>query len=313
MEWVILFFSSIILGGFSGYIGKKLSILDNPNNVKIHSFPIPRTGGVGIFLSFILGIYLFKSTLDISFMEFFFLSIIFLIGFIDDLISILPKIKFFLEIVLSILLSMFNPGKFIPFSLLNILFSVFYLVGSINALNEIDGMDGLAGGIAFISCLFLSYWFKELSLIVAIACLGFLIWNFYPAKVFMGDGGSLFLGAFIGLMSLKALNMNPSFSTLIFLIFLYIVPIYDSALTIIRRIINKKSIFKPDLGHFYNKLYNLMKNYVFTVILIYIFAITFGVLGFFLKDLPGFSSITIGLIIWFLLIFIGYKLGFMKE
>ncbi|MEN2983651.1 MAG: MraY family glycosyltransferase, partial [Dictyoglomaceae bacterium] len=305
------FFLVFILVYFSKTIGYKFNIIDKPSSNKIHQICIPRSGGLGIFLSFVVGLILLSVKINIY--ELIFILIIFITGFIDDFISISQKIKFGIEIILSVLLYIFNNWNLIGTPIWDVIFFTFYLVGSINALNEIDGMDGLAGGIAVISCLFLSYWFKELTLIVAIACLGFLVWNFHPAKVFMGDGGSLFLGAFIGLMSLKALNMNPSFSTLIFLIFLYIVPIYDSALTIIRRIINKKSILEPDLGHFYNKLYNLTKNYVFTVILIYIFAITFGVLGFFLKDFPDFLSITIGLIVWFLLIFIGYKLGFMKE
>ncbi|MFN3699538.1 MAG: hypothetical protein ACK4SU_04990, partial [Dictyoglomus sp.] len=172
---------------------------------------------------------------------------------------------------------------------------------------------GLAGGVALISCLFLSYWLKELTLIVAISCLGFLLWNFHPAKVFMGDGGSLFLGAFVGLMGLKILNIKPSLSTLLALIFIYSAPIYDSALTIIRRFLHKKSIFAPDLGHFYNRLYNITNRYILTVLTIYLFSFVLGAVGIFLYNLPMTLGILIGISIWLLLFVLGYKLGFLKE
>lgn len=313
INWVILFICSILFGYFAILLGRRLSIIDKPSFNKIHKTPIPRSGGLGIFLTFILGLILFRDSLSINIYEIVFLFVIFLIGFIDDFISIPQKVKFGVEITLATVLSLIMAWKFIGIPILDIVFSTFYLVGSINALNEIDGMDGLAGGVAMISCLFLSYWLKDLTIIVVIGCLGFLLWNFYPAKVFMGDGGSLFLGAFVGIMSLKILNMIPSLSTLIALVFIYSAPIYDSALTVIRRFLHKKSIFTPDLGHFYNKLYNLNQRYVWSIFLIYIFSALLGILGIFLAKLQNLLSLIVGLCIWLLLFLLGYKLGFIDE
>ncbi len=311
MSYVFLLLFALIFVYLARVLGFKLKVIDAPSPNKIHSIPIPRSGGLGIFLTFLLGLILFPNPLKSY--ELIFLIAISLIGFIDDFISISQKIKFGIEIILAVALSIISSWRFTNVLILDVVFSTFYLVGSINALNEIDGMDGLAGGVALISCLFLSYWLKESSLIVAIACLGFLIWNFHPAKIFMGDGGSLFLGAFIGLLSLKILSLNPSISTLLALIFIYSAPIYDSALTVIRRFYTRTSIFKPDLGHFYNKLYNITKNYIGTVLVIYFFSLILGLIGLFVYNLPSSISILLGVIIWLLLFLLGYKLGFIRS
>jgi len=309
--YIGLFIFSISISYLSILLGRKLNIIDNPSLEKIHSNPIPRSGGVGIFLIFLLGILFFHKSLNIY--ESIFLIFIFLLGFIDDLRSIPQKVKFLIEIGLVILLSIVNSWSFSGIFLLDILFFAFYLVGSINAMNEIDGMDGLAGGMALISSLFLVHWFKDIPLVVAIACLGFLVWNFHPAKIFMGDEGSLFLGAFIGITSLKILSLNPSLSTLITLIFIYSVPVYDSFLTVIRRLHSRTSIFKPDLGHFYNKLYDITGNYIGTVMIIYIFAIVLGLTGLYLYKVSPILAIVIGGSIWGILTYVGYRVGFITT
>jgi len=311
MNYIFLFIVSLVSVYFSIYIGRKIRVMDNPSPEKIHNISVPRTGGLGIFLTFLLGIILFPNVLN--FYEILFLSLIFLIGFIDDMISIPQKIKFILEIIIGIMLSIIISWRFTGIYIFDVLFSTFYIVGSINALNEIDGMDGLAGGIVLITSLFLSYWIKDITLVIAIAVLGFLLYNFHPAKIFMGDGGSLFLGGFIGLISLKILDSNPNFSTLIALIFVYSIPIYDSALTILRRFISGKSLFIPDLGHFYNKLYNIINNYVGTVLIIYAIAIINGIIGVILYKLVPIMSIFLGILLWFSFVYIGYKLGFLKS
>jgi len=311
MNLIILFIFSLLATYLSLFLGRKIKIIDNPSSEKIHKVPVPRTGGLGIFLTFLLGIILFPDVLVAPY-ELIFLICIFLIGFIDDMISIPQKIKFSIEILLGIVMGIISFWHFTGIYLLDILFATFYIVGSINALNEIDGMDGLAGGAVLISSLFLSYWIKDITLVIAVAVLGFLFFNFHPAKIFMGDGGSLFLGAFVGLVSLKILNSHPNLSTLIALIFVYSVPIYDSALTVIRRFLSGKSIFIPDLGHFYNKLYNITRNYVGTVLIIYSFAIILGIIGIWLYSLTSILSLVLGGLIWIILLYLGYSLGFLE-
>jgi UDP-GlcNAc:undecaprenyl-phosphate GlcNAc-1-phosphate transferase len=310
-KYLILFVFGIIFTYLSIVIGKKTKIIDNPSSEKIHKIAIPRTGGIGIFLTFILGIILISNPLTKY--EMLFLVLIFSLGFIDDILSIPQKIKFILEIILILFLFITEYWKSTGLYLLDLLFFVFYLVGSINAMNLIDGMDGLAGGIALISTIFLSIWFKGISLVIIISCLAFLVWNSHPAKVFMGDGGSLFLGAFIGLISLKILNVQPTLSTLIALIFIYSIPIYDSAMTIMRRLFLKKKLFAPDIDHFYNKLYEINNNYLRTIFIIYFFAIILGMIGLYLYSLHILLSILIGGSIWFILFYVGYRYGFLET
>ena len=308
MNYIILFMFSLVFTYYSRDLGHKLKIIDAPSPNKIHSIPIPRTGGLGILLTFVLGLLIFKISLNIY--DIIFLVLIFILGFLDDLFSITQKIKFIIEIFLALIITLINNIRFTDVNIIDTIFAIFFIVGSINALNNIDGMDGLAGGLALISCFFMSYFVKDIALIVAIACFGFLIWNFHPAKLFMGDGGSLFLGAFIALMGLKILNMNPSIHTLLALIFIYSVPIYDILLTSIRRYFNKKSIFGPDLGHFYNKLYDMSKNYKGTIFIIYISSIILGFIGLLIYKQPVSIGISIAVIVWSLLLFLAYKLKF---
>jgi len=97
------------------------------------------------------------------------------------------------------------------------------------------------------------------------------------------------------------------------LIFIYSIPIYDSALTILRRFLAGKSLFVPDLGHFYNKLYHIVNNYIGTVLIIYLIAIINGIMGIIFYLLTPIFSFVFGIAIWIILLYIGYKLGFLKS
>jgi UDP-GlcNAc:undecaprenyl-phosphate GlcNAc-1-phosphate transferase len=308
MNYIILFIFSLLAVYLSLFLGSKIKIIDNPSSEKIHKVPVPRTGGIALFVAFLASNILFSKVLSIY--ELGFLFFIFLIGLIDDLISVPQRLKLAIEIILSLILFIVYPFHFIGIYVLDILFAIFYLVGSINAFNIIDGMDGLAAGIAIIAFSFLYIYSGNIALLVAIICAGFLVWNFHKAKIYMGDSGSLFLGGLIGLISLRVLREHPRLNTVITLIFIYAIPIYDSALSIIRRLENRKELFKPDIEHFYNKLYRKIKNYVVTVVLIYFFAIILGFIGIGLYNAKTVVSLSTGLIVWSLMFFAGYKLGF---
>ncbi|MGB9862615.1 MAG: MraY family glycosyltransferase [Candidatus Saccharicenans sp.] len=273
---------------------------------------IPRTGGVGIYLAFLCGVLLFPDIFNLY--ELIFLLSLFFLGFIDDLVSIHQNIKLCVEIILSILLSIISNWHFSGNYIVDISIATFFLVGLINALNIIDGMDGLATGIAIISCLFLYLLSRSnIALIVIMIYAGFLVWNFHKAKIFLGDSGSLFLGAVIGLIGLRILKLNPNLKTLVTLTLINCIPIYDSALSIIRRVINRKKLFGPDINHFYNKIYKKNKNYIGTVISIYFLSAILGALGLLLFYAKPFLNLIIGLFIWFVLFISGWKLGFIEE
>lgn len=247
----------------------KLNILDKPNYRKIHAKPIPKGGGIGIFISVLLlelNMFLFfKNYIMPDAFKFLTImlatAVLMLVGIIDDKLELRSRVKLCIQIIAAIL-TLSSGIRFHTFDImaLDLLLTAAWIIGIVNAVNLIDGLDGLAAGIAVISCIGFSivgYAYKDneitmLSLIIIGGCLGFLKYNFRPARIFMGDTGSLPLGynmAVIGILCENAINSKAS---IIVPIIMLGIPIYDTILTFVRRIINHKPIFQPDRSHFYN-------------------------------------------------------------
>ena len=290
---------------------------DHTNERKIHSGDISRLGGVGIFLSFLISFALFYFVLDYKSLDvkslnltnwklfgfLFSLTAIFITGLIDDFSNIKARYKLFIQIAVSLSLVMTGfifKTIAIPFTSVIIELSYFgyplsflWFIGIINAVNLIDGMDGLSGGTSFISLLFLgligyvtgNMFMTYISFILMSSLLAFLIFNFPPAKLFMGDSGSLFLGTslaifpFLGTFSDSYSWVNDS---LIFIVLLlYIVPIFDTFSAIIRRsIIKRVHFFNPDKEHLHHKLLNLNLSTKKTLFIIYSLSAIGGISAF---------------------------------
>jgi UDP-GlcNAc:undecaprenyl-phosphate GlcNAc-1-phosphate transferase len=258
---------------------------DDIDHRKIHTGEIPRIGGIGIFISFLCGILIFyllilftadqdPSAFFTNFVPLFAAFIIITsLGLIDDFISIRPLYKLMVQIGAGFLIALsgFNlhtlyiplmeqPLSLGPFSYV---ITCFWIVGMSNAVNLVDGIDGLAGGITAIAALF----FGIISLIqgdittalIALtlfgSIIGFLVYNFPPAKLFMGDSGSLFLGFTIAVIPL--LKNNSSHMTtvsLITMLTLMIIPFLDTVSAILRRIRRKRPVHSPDKDHLHHKL-----------------------------------------------------------
>ena len=303
-------FSAILLFSFSAFLSAlifprlnsfaiKRGITDKPNERKQHKRPLVHIGGFGMILTFITVISIFyfflKLNLDYAVMALFVGAIyFFLIGFIDDLLTLSPFLRLFFQFLgstfiwnLGIKLSvidfswfkLFPTTIYIP-EILSLFFTSFIIVGVINAINWLDGLDGLATGVTLISSLglsilfFLSDNYQGLiftSTLIGI-CIGFLKYNFYPAKLIMGDGGSYFLGFYIVyLLIFAVLDVNASFSNNIFLPLLMIaVPIIDMALVLFSRIYKKQSVFAPDRSHLHHRLLDLGISHKESVLVIYL-------------------------------------------
>ena len=220
----------------------------------------------------------------------------FLIGFLDDLLTLSPFLRLFFQFLgstfiwnLGIKLSVidFSWFKISPFviylpEIFSLLFTSFIIVGVINAINWLDGLDGLATGSILISALglsilfFLSNNYEGLvftNILVGI-CIGFLKYNYHPAKLIMGDGGSYFLGFYIiYLVIFSALDINASFAKNIFLPLLMIgLPIIDMALVLFTRIYKRRSVFAPDRSHIHHRLLDVGISHKNTVLIIYSFS-----------------------------------------
>ncbi len=306
---ILIVFLTFLVSFFATFIVKKIAIyvnaLDIPNERKIHKKPMPRLGGLAIFAAFLVGYILFGSisTQMISILIGGF--IIILTGIVDDIKPIPAKIKFVFQALAAITVVIYGQlyfnditilGSTFVFPLyLNKFLSVFFVLGIINAMNFIDGLDGLSSGISSIYFLTISIIAivlnrlggldVTLALIMLGATLGFLEHNFPPAKIFIGDTGSMFLGFMISVIALLGYKLATITSLIIPLLLLFI-PIVDTLLAIVRRLIKHEAIDKPDKEHLHHQLLKLTSSQTKTVLIIYAINIIFSAITilYVLKD-----------------------------
>ncbi len=281
-----------------------IGAVDKPNSRKVHKKIMPRLGGLAIFLGFLLGYMLFASQTTEMNSILIGSFIIIILGIIDDIKSIRAKYKLFAQLLAAsvvvfyggILLEELNAfGYHIPFGLISYPITLFFIVGMINSINLIDGLDGLAAGVGaifFLTIGIIAFMLNKLggldivlAFIMLGSTLGFLVHNFYPAKIFMGDTGSMFLGFIIAVIALLGLKKITLTSFVIPLLILA-VPILDSIFAVLRRLINKKSISEPDKQHLHHQLLKMNFSHRKTVLVIYYISslFAFASIVYFLKD-----------------------------
>ena len=277
--FLISFLISLAVVWLARFFGGKFQFFDlpkeDPEKIKIHQKPISFLGGLAMFSVFLIlflavahswGFFSWKIG-AISFSAF----LVFFIGFFDDLKwknqYVEPKTKLLFLVLFSfftalILMSAGIKIQFLPFWIFSFILTFFYILGAINAVNFEDGMDGLAGGLAMISLLgfiFLGAILgNNLAIIISSilfgAVLGFFIFNFPPAKIFMGDSGAYFLGFILAVLAM-IFSQPHSFRDFVGPIFVIGLPIFDAAQVILRRFFQRKSIFSGSRNHFYDILH----------------------------------------------------------
>jgi UDP-GlcNAc:undecaprenyl-phosphate/decaprenyl-phosphate GlcNAc-1-phosphate transferase len=283
-------FTSLVLIPNISRLAVSIGIYDVSDERKSHTGAIPRLGGIAIFFAVLLSVILYT---EIGRNVRGFLAggvVIFLTGLTDDLEQISPKKKFLGEVVAALTVTLVGDlhltsigdlfgGGDIYLGYLSIPFTVFAIVGVINAINLVDGLDGLAGGItAIAACAIgvLAYVSGDHVLVGMCAALlggviGFLKFNSYPARIFMGDGGSLFLGYCLAVLSIKLVEYTHASgqgSELTPLIILA-VPVFDTLFVMGKRLISHKGLFLPDRSHIHHRFMDLGLGHKSTVILVY--------------------------------------------
>jgi UDP-GlcNAc:undecaprenyl-phosphate/decaprenyl-phosphate GlcNAc-1-phosphate transferase len=345
MLYVTLFLCfcvSILLTPFVKKLAFKIGATDKPNHRKVHQKIMPRLGGLAIYISFLFGIFLFKPFGNFNMLFFtpqgnVYLAlmlgslIIVLTGAIDDVKEISPKVKLLGQIIASLIIVFLGNIKVefinLPFDggqlylgIFSIPFTMIWIIGITNAINLIDGLDGLAGGvssIALFSLAGISYitgnpYVTIVALIAAVSTLGFLVYNFHPAKIFMGDTGALFLGFLISVLSLLGLKSVTVISLVIPIIILG-VPISDTFFAIIRRLVNKQPLSAPDKSHLHHCLLRVGFTHRQTVLLIYAMSAIFGLAGFIFSQATIRGSVIIIItIVIFVEIFVE-KIGLVRD
>ena len=305
----------------------KLNIFDFPSERKIHLKPVPILGGIPIFITFnltiILGILFHFEYIEkfysIKWLMIFISQLIILgVGIFDDIKKVRPGIKFLFQILAGSLLIVSgfgihiitNPftGNSINLGILFIPITILWVVGITNALNLIDGLDGLATGTSFIACITIfgiAYIYQNIgialvSLILAGSILGFLRYNFYPAKIFLGDSGSLLLGFLLSVLSLQGSHKGAVMVAILAPILALGLPIMDTLLTMTRRFLksihlvnyqneNGKlktllskglSIFEADKDHIHHRLLKIGFSQKKVAVILYGICIIFCTLAF---------------------------------
>ncbi len=313
----------------------KLQIVDIPkDNRRVHNKPIPLLGGMAIYISFMVTLFLKLGRLTNSEIGLILGSTVIVIGgFLDDKFNIKPWCKLLFQLAATLILIVYgikivlitNPFsglyQFVNLGIMSIPLTLIWVIGITNALNLIDGLDGLAAGIALISSItiFIIAVLNGrneaaiLTIILAGATAGFLPYNFNPASIFMGDTGAQLLGFLLAAISIEgAVKSAAAFSIAVPILALGI-PIYDTLFAMVRRKINGKPIMQADRGHLHHRLLDMGLTQKQVVMIMYIISAVLGSFSIVAMEINVQRSYFLLIIVMIILILIAWKAGFFKH
>lgn len=334
IPFFVAVFISLIMTPLVRKFAIKIGAIDIPKDERrVHKEPMPLIGGLAIYLGVILASLMFlpinKSLISIIVGG----SIILVSGIIDDLKGLSPKMKLLFQLVAGLTLILgdvkvdFITNPFSPNNLLldlnwiSVPVTLFWVIGITNTLNLIDGLDGLAGGVAMISSLSLMFVAGKfghtdviiLSAIVAGACLGFLKFNFNPASIFMGDTGALFLGFMLAAISIEGVMKSVATIAIIVPILILGVPIFDTTFAIFRRFLSGQSIMAADKGHLHHRLLNKGFSQKKTVLILYGISAIFGIFAVLVAKANSKQALYLSIILLIITILFAIKIGMFEN
>lgn len=283
----------------------KCGALDRPDPRKVHDRVMPRLGGLAVYISFVLAVLLTREVSPQVAGLIAGSTLIVLLGILDDTRGVSPRFKLAGQVMAALAIipfglevkSLTNPlsDQAIALGWLAVPVTVLWLVSVTNAVNLIDGLDGLAGGTSCIAALTLAgvVWIDIhhananggtpgqwdaliLALILAAAALGFLRYNFYPARIFLGDSGSMFLGFSLAALSVMGMAKSATFISIFVPIVILGIPILDTFFAIVRRYADHRPIFSPDREHLHHRLVELGLSHRQAVLCIYAVSMVLG-------------------------------------
>ena len=285
--------------------------IDQPNERSSHQYSTPRSGGVAIVVTFVIGMLLIyclgdKTHIQQTYMVSFIVSSLFvaLLSFLDDLKRIRSVLKLAVMII-AILIAMwggilldqlFIPGMgSVHLGWFAYPLTLFWILGLTNAVNFMDGLDGLIGGTAVIvSLFFMIITFSQGSTFVYITSytilagsIGFLFFNFPPAKIFMGDVGSVFLGFVFATLAIIATRYDHSHTSFLVMPLLLFHVIFDTFFTFLRRCLRRENVIEPHRSHLYQLLQQICHSHLKVSLMQYCFCILQGLGALWLVQVPG--------------------------
>ncbi len=344
IAFLLAFITAYVITPYTIRLSKKIGALDVPSEKrKIHTGAIPRLGGLAVITGFTVStIYLLivmnlENTLTLGgydnygykLLGFFLGAIVLSIFcFIDDWKGIPAYVKLLGQTLSAVIVILFglkmdsivvsHLHTIIDSQIILKILTVIWIVGITNAINLIDGLDGLSSGVGIISCFSLLMIFTlnnspliSILLITALAgaLTGFLPFNFNPAKTFIGDTGSNFLGYSLSIIAILGTAKTYTAIVLIAPILVLALPIFDTSFAIVRRIIKQKSlkaVFKADRGHLHHKLIDKGYTQKQAVLILYGISATFGLFAVILIDSGFWKAMSFALLV-VAIIAIGYK------
>ncbi len=279
-----------------------IGAIDVPKDARrMHKKPIPRLGGLAIYLAFIVVSLVLNKVTAQSVTILIGSAVIVVLGIFDDRNALGAKFKFCIQLIAAAIPVIFgnlrielitNPNLlsdhlYLQFGVMSIPITIIWIVAITNAVNLIDGLDGLAVGVSAIACMTmlavsLLIGETEIAIILAAlagACVGFMPFNLNPASIFMGDTGSTFLGYMLATLSIQ--GMFKVYAIISFAVpFLILgLPIFDTAFAFLRRILSGRSPFSPDRGHVHHRLIDMGFNQKQTVAILYAISTVLGLLA----------------------------------
>ncbi|HEQ2481373.1 TPA: undecaprenyl/decaprenyl-phosphate alpha-N-acetylglucosaminyl 1-phosphate transferase [Streptococcus pyogenes] len=308
---------SLFLTPLVRFLAFRVGAVDNPNARRVNKVPMPTSGGLAIFMSFLvasLGLIPIASKGAMFFGQTYFsyilpvvigATVITLTGFLDDLYELSPKLKMFGILIGAVIVWAFTDFKFdsfkIPFGgpllvfgpFLTLFLTVLWIVSFTNAINLIDGLDGLVSGVSIISLVtmaIVSYFFLPqkdffltLTILVLISAIaGFFPYNYHPAMIYLGDTGALFIGFMIGVLSLQGLKNSTAVAVVTPVIILG-VPIMDTIVAIIRRSLSGQKFYEPDKMHLHHRLLSMGFTHRGAVLVVYGITMLFSLISLLLN------------------------------
>lgn len=331
---LIAFISAVIIAFIMTPLARRLAIrvgaMDEPKEArKIHNKPMPYFGGLAIYVSIIACMFVYMPHNSTNYHIMAGATLIVLAGVLDDMYGMPAKKKLVIQILAALIAIrggvqihfITNPlsetGMSYLFNGLPIIVTLFWIVGITNTINLIDGLDGLASGVASIAATTLLFTAARMGhdfivmqcAIIAGASLGFLPFNFNPAKIFMGDTGSLLLGYMLAVTSVSGMVKSVAVVALAIPVFALGLPIFDTTFAIIRRYINKKPIMEADKDHLHHKLMRVGLNQRQTVLIMYFISMLLGIVAVILADTEPFIGLTVATLVVVIVFVLAKKVG----
>ena len=313
--YALLFVSAAALSFLLGYpvrsLALRLDIVDRPDKRKMHQIPIPLMGGLAIFISFAIvsavlvtsGTFNFGDAQVRAYLGLMAGSVlILLLGIYDDMKGAKAPLKFAGQTVAALVV-VFTGGRVAEFTnplgasfeigWLGIPIAIFWIVGVTNAVNLLDGLDGLAAGVCGIAALGLfavasreDTFVAALTVILAGGAIGFLRHNFYPARIFLGDTGSMFIGFSLAVVGLQG-SFKSTTATVLFLpIILLGIPIFDTLFAIVRRAKRRTNPFKADREHIHHRLVRIGLHHRNVVLVLYFVSAYLALTAYSISQFP---------------------------